>query len=525
MIQTKHIFLFLLTIFLLWYFTSRTCIDTFSIGGQSNKFTNDSLRYAVNLWMTDKDSAIKKFGKINTWDTSEVTDMSYMFHGAELFDDDISGWDTSNASNMSSMFFGANSFNRDIGDWNTSKVENMSSMFYGANSFKQDIGKWDTSNVSDMSGMFYSNELFNIDISGWNTSNVSDMSNMFAKANSFNRDIGKWDTTNVSDMSSMFYGANSFNQDIGNWNTSNVKNMSNMFAKANSFKQDIGKWDTTNVSDMSGMFYSNELFNIDISGWDTSNVSYMSGMFADTKIFNRDIGNWKIGNVTYMDRMFYNASAFNQNLNCWKVDPSKVYIRDMFTGSKIGIAKYDPISTGCWKNVINGSNCNKCYYKYNKYICDGNTGKCFNSPYGSFNSLEQCKNNCLNKIQFNDKYCNNDTAYKSCKYLQRPNDGMCNEHKLTDRNNNDIQDYTSNNYCISKKIPTGDNDHICVPKCNPDINGCNRNWLHAAWGNACNHADNKKECGYDSELTSGENTLCNWNNIGNNCLPTTNICG
>ena len=219
-----------------------------------------------------------------------------------------------------------------------------------------------------------------------------------------------------------------------------------------------------------------------------------------------------------MENMFNGAIAFNQNLNCWKVDPSKVNIEGMFTGSKIGIAKNDPISTLCWQYTMKGGDCKDC----NKYICDGNTGKCFNSPNGPFNSLEQCKNNCLTKSQFNDKYCNNDTAYQSCKYLERPNGGMCNEHKLTDRNNNDIQDYTSNNYCISKKIPTGDNDHICVPKCNPDINGCNRNWLYAALGNACDHAKNESECGYDEEVT-GENKLCNW--VNNVCLPTNDICG
>ena len=42
-------------VFLLWYFTSRTCIDTFSISNQNSiKFTNDTLRDAVKLWTTNK---------------------------------------------------------------------------------------------------------------------------------------------------------------------------------------------------------------------------------------------------------------------------------------------------------------------------------------------------------------------------------------------------------------------------------------------------------------------------------------
>ena len=57
--------------------------------------------------------------------------------------------DTSNVTCMSYMFHNAYNFNQDIGEWDTSKVTDMSNMFFEAKKFNQYIGNWDTSNVTD----------------------------------------------------------------------------------------------------------------------------------------------------------------------------------------------------------------------------------------------------------------------------------------------------------------------------------------------------------------------------------------
>ena len=129
--------------------SSKSC----NIGG--HPFENkDELKEAVNLWDSNKEECIQKYGHISDWDTSKITDMNKLFEDKTTFNEDISCWDTGNVEHMRSMFSQASSFNQPIGSWDTSKVINMSNMFYGATSFNQPIGSWDTSNVENMKDMF-----------------------------------------------------------------------------------------------------------------------------------------------------------------------------------------------------------------------------------------------------------------------------------------------------------------------------------------------------------------------------------
>ena len=114
------------------------------------KFNNTTIREAVKLWIENEVEAIRIYGHISNWNTSNVTDMGGLFKYAYSFNEDIGSWDVSSVTCMESMFFKASSFNQDIGQWNVSQVTDMGGMFYNAAAFNQAIGQWNVSQVTDM---------------------------------------------------------------------------------------------------------------------------------------------------------------------------------------------------------------------------------------------------------------------------------------------------------------------------------------------------------------------------------------
>ena len=301
--------------------------------------------------------ASSDFGNINSWDVSNVTNMTQMFNVSDNFNQDLSNWDVSNVTDMSSMFKYALSFNQDISYWDVSSVTNMLSMFEGASSFNQNIPNWnvgsvttmkymfrsstafngnltnwDVSNVTDMNGMFISAVSFNGNITNWNVSSVTDMYSMFNKATSFNQDLSSWNVSSVTVMQNMFHEATSFNKDLPNWNVSNVTDMRQMFRGATSFNGNLTNWDVSNVTDMSFMFFNATAFNGNIISWEPINATTMNRMFFTASSFNQDISRWNVSNVTNFIRMFQNATVFDQNIRYWTVEPTD-NLNQMFNGA------------------------------------------------------------------------------------------------------------------------------------------------------------------------------------------------
>ena len=114
--------------------------------------TQDELEELVNKLIKDRgNNAV-----LNDIDTSEITDMNYMF-GLSNFNGDISKWDVSKVEDMNFMF-AHSKFDGDLSNWDVSKVEDMHCMFRGSN-FNGDISNWDVSNVKKMVSIFFHSPL------------------------------------------------------------------------------------------------------------------------------------------------------------------------------------------------------------------------------------------------------------------------------------------------------------------------------------------------------------------------------
>jgi bacterial surface protein 26-residue repeat len=143
-------------------------------------FENDVVAFGDQQFLFGTLNKVTMIEGLEKLDTSNVTDMSYMFaYTYNLTELDVIEFDTSKVTDMCWMFSGSNSLTKlDVTGFDTSKVTNMNLMFaYTYNLTKLDVTRFDTSKVTDMGGMFmYTHSLTELDVTGFDTSNVTDMS-------------------------------------------------------------------------------------------------------------------------------------------------------------------------------------------------------------------------------------------------------------------------------------------------------------------------------------------------------------
>jgi len=287
-----------------------------------------------------------------------VTTMRGIFDGCTNFNSDISHWDTSEVTDMSYMFNNAKNFDKPLtgpdSKFNTSKVTNMRAMFQLAIKFNKHLtgrySKFNTSQVTDMSYMFQEAHSFNKPLTGpdskFNTSQVTDMSCMFYDAKKFDKPLidnnGNFNTSNVTNMRLMFAGATNFNQSLigpnSTFNTSKVTDMAGMFQLCINFDKPLlgpeSKFNTSQVTDMSYMFGGATKFNQPIATrlnkFDTSQVTDMAYMFVRATSFDNG---FKTGFVPDRDRVFkLNTNRVTDMSNMFEGATSFRGILSLFTG-------------------------------------------------------------------------------------------------------------------------------------------------------------------------------------------------
>ena len=171
-----------------------------------------------NAGMFDGCTNLVLTGVTDTPDLVGIQSLTNMFNNCSSITtvNNMNSWNTSDVTNMSAMFAGTTNFNQPISGWNVSNVGSMNYMFQNSSSFDQYIGNWDVSLLTDMEGVFDGASSFNQDLSGWNVSNVTNMRYMFQNCSSFNQNLGGWDVSNVVNMTSMLdnSGINQANYDL-----------------------------------------------------------------------------------------------------------------------------------------------------------------------------------------------------------------------------------------------------------------------------------------------------------------------
>ncbi|EOD6232739.1 immunoglobulin-like domain-containing protein [Enterococcus hirae] len=303
-------------------------------------------------------------------DTSNVTDMSYMFFGmSSVTSLDVSSFDTSNVTTMSYMFYGMSSVTGlDVSNFDTSNVTTMGYMFKGMGSVTSlDLSNFDTSNVTDMTDMFFGTSLKKLILGD----TFKFVAGKGALTSAWKREDGKGKAYTAEDFMKN-YGTGDLTAgtyvsvEIGTWGTSpynfdettgtltieagelsgfvespwsenkkvdataikKIVLSGKVVAPENSFLlfsgntsadkptnvteiEGLSQLDTSNVTDMSKMFKGmSSITSLDVSGFDTSKVTNMQHMFSGmSSVTSLDVSGFDTSNVTDMANMFRGMSS------------------------------------------------------------------------------------------------------------------------------------------------------------------------------------------------------------------------
>ena len=121
---------------------------------------------------------------INYLNTSEVTEMRYMFYNCtQLNSLDVSGFNTAKVTNMGYMFSSCTALTSlDVSNFNTAQATDLRSMFSGNSALMSiDLSNFNTAQVKNMSYMFYGCSNLRTIYAGnaWSTAAVTSSGNMF----------------------------------------------------------------------------------------------------------------------------------------------------------------------------------------------------------------------------------------------------------------------------------------------------------------------------------------------------------
>ena len=289
-----------------------------TIGGQGKIIANSNSSYLFGAFLLEVGFSSLQFIDLTYLDTSNVTNMSFMFSGCNSLPSiNINHFDTTNVTDMSSMFSGCSSLTSlNVSNFNTSKVTNMLSMFSGCSSLTSlNVSNFNTSKVTNMLSMFSGcSGLTSLNVSHFDTNQVTNMSSMFSRCSSLRSiDLSNFNTNRVTGMGSMFSSCSGLTSlNLSNFNTGEVTNMNSMFSSCSSLTSlNLSNFNTGKVTDMGRMFFScSGLTSLNLSNFNTSQVTDMESMFSSCSgLTSLNLSNFNTSQVTDMESMFSSCSG------------------------------------------------------------------------------------------------------------------------------------------------------------------------------------------------------------------------
>jgi hypothetical protein len=334
-------------LFLNWHITPSTSSNF------PPQFFSGSTDFNADLsgWIVEQSNFSNLFGNttnfngkgLTTWQINPTT-FSQLFQDPIInFQSDLSGWGNqlSNLSDMSRMFSGDLTGYNILGldTWDTSNVSNMENCFAGTYGYASFINEWNVSKVKIMKGLFYNASNLICDLSGWDVSNVDDMSDFFNSTSNFSDsnigNISGWQIPKLTNIQYIFANTQNFSlNSIAEWDISDIKDISYLFSGATSFNVDL-KWDVSKVQNFTGIFANTVNFNNRfVETWNLESATTMGGMFSGSDNFSCNLSLWNFPNCTRFDYMFgrpeyyeYSITNFNgQGLKMWNTSKVESYV-------------------------------------------------------------------------------------------------------------------------------------------------------------------------------------------------------
>ena len=210
-----------------------------------DKSFQDARPTSCYYWFANCEN-IEKFENLQYLNTSEVTNMEYMFPKlTKITELDVSHFDTRNVTNMyGTLGYIPKVTKLDVSHFDTRNVTNMRAMFYNTGCSQLDVSNFNTSKVQNMTKMFaYCKKLKSINFgNNFSTVNVENMFKMFDHCYSLKSiDLSSFNTGNVVDMGSMFENCSGLEAIYASdkFTTDKVASSNNMFLDCTSLSGDI----------------------------------------------------------------------------------------------------------------------------------------------------------------------------------------------------------------------------------------------------------------------------------------------